>query len=105
MIEQDEFMRKGGWVLRRLIGFNKDPSCCWAEHKNCVEGIAVRAGHGKSIHGWYPRDNAYFGACCYCGAGCPEEIMGIYLMLNADWLPKWKPRKYARRSPKELKNG
>jgi hypothetical protein len=100
---RDDFMRVDGWVLRRLKGFNDVPSTCWAEHE-CNANEAVWRGAEKAVYGWYPRDNAYFGACCYCGAGCPEEIMGVFLMLNADFFYQWKPDRWARRGPKEVRD-
>ena len=103
-IERDDMMKVDGWVLRRLRGFGGDPengSNCWAEHK-CLAKERVACGTGKATYGWYPRDNAYFGACCYCGAGCPEEIMGVFLMLNANLLHKWNPNPWGRRGSKEV---
>ncbi len=97
-----DLMEEGGWVLRSLTGSSDyAPYSCWAEH-GCVATEHVRNGNGMAVYGWYPRDNAYFGACCYCGAGCPEGIIGAYLMLNLEVLHKWKPRRWARRGPKEV---
>jgi hypothetical protein len=101
-IYRDDFMKVDGWILRRLKGFHDTPSTCWAEHE-CYATEAVRNRNDQPVYGWYPRDNAYFGACCYCGAGCPEEIMGAFLMLNADYLYHWKPNRWARRGPCEVK--
>ncbi len=102
-VEQDTMLESEGWILRRLKGYGieEDGSNCWAEH-DCLATERVRGGHGKSFYGWFPRDNAYFGACCYCGAGCPDEIRGIYLMLNADLFYAWNPDPWARCSPDQV---
>jgi hypothetical protein len=105
--EIDIIMEDSGWVLRRLRdGVIRDhsPTSCWAEHK-CEARESVVHGRDRAVYGWYPRDNAYFGACCYCGAGCPEELKGIYLMLNLDVLSKWSPKPWARRGQRECMGG
>ncbi len=96
------YMRVEGWVLRGLSGIGE--TSCWADH-DCVAKERVRGGNGKAVYGWYPRDNAYFGACCYCGAGCPEEMQGAYLMMNADVIHHWTPRPWARQREEELNHG
>jgi hypothetical protein len=103
-VEPDNIMMQDGWILRRLrddINQDHSPTSCWAEHE-CDAKEDVMYGREAAVYGWYPRDNGYFGACCYCGAGCPEELMGIYLMLNSDVLHKWNPKRWARRGPKEV---
>jgi hypothetical protein len=104
-VESHDMLEMDGWILRRLRGYGieEDGSNCWAEHP-CEAMEQVRRGTGKATYGWYPRDNAYFGACCYCGAGCPEGMQAIYMMLNASLLHRWNPKPWARRSEKEVRN-
>jgi hypothetical protein len=91
-------MEEEGWTLSRLEGPDYKESSCWAQH-HCEAGKNCKDERTKTVYGWYPRDNGYFGACCYCGAGCPEGMMAAFLMMNSDILHEWDPCRWNRRSP------
>ena len=88
--ETSIILEEAGWILTKIVWTldGPDDNIIWASHEGCRAYREEPRSSGRAGD-WFPRDNAMFGKCCYCGAKCPESMVVLFHMYNWEFIPHW----------------